>query len=651
MIPIPFKFQKEIKANECEDSPPIAAPQYSIVCDGLGGSGYTKHMVMEADSEQPRKRTSAYLGSRIVSDCVNAFYQEKLEELEASIEDASNLEQLMNTLKDQLVDTISKNIEHYKVTLPRSTTTKIFPTTLASASYFPCGDKLLIVSVWAGDSRIYILTPSKGLQLLSLDDADHAADSMNSGTSMNNCICVGKFHLNYSVYTLAEPGIIFCCSDGCFDYLRSPLHMEWLLLSSILSAPSENESEMTGTLLAESIRDGMYQSIRDDTTMAGICFRLPSMADIQEAFRLRLDEFNDTALKMNEHIKKKIELQDRRDNAQKICHLNEAKAADAVEKAICDAIVTRQPPPLYKALISMPAFADYREKRKEKSEQMRKEDELETKRLREQIDHCRNQFKPDYLCWKYQGGQNRNRKWRISKNANVGEDSWNPENVDVAVQILIEAVKRGVFLEGRPSDAEGAIPALNQIRRELHQSNRKEVQKGILQAYFSTDIYSEERGALDYDEDFQKAFCGMLETRVCPEYCGSATRKAYYMYVEAKNAYKKYQASSEKKREHCLRKLTDHYYAQHKETIMKELFRKDPLELKQIFSESGIATDQLLMVAEARQTLRQFDSSNEIGQAQDEIDSLWNQYRNDYELFNQIERGKVSYDGHSWLSI
>ena len=156
---------------------------------------------------------------------------------------------------------------------------------------------------------------------------------------------------------------------------------------------------------------------------------------------------------------------------------------------------------------------------------------------------------------------------------------------------------------------------------------------------------------MDYDEDFKKAFRGMLETEMCPAYCGSATRKAYNMYVEAKNAYKKYQASSKKKRKHCLRELTAQYYAQHKETIMKELFRKDTLELKQIFSESGIATDQLIMVAEARQTLRQFDSSNEIGQAQDGIDSLWNQYRNDYELFNQIERGKVSYDGHSWLSI
>ncbi len=62
----------------------------------------------------------------------------------------------------------------------------------------------------------------KGLQLLSLDDAVNADREMNSASEMNNCISAGNaFRLNYSIFEMDEPGIVFCCSDGCFDYLPS----------------------------------------------------------------------------------------------------------------------------------------------------------------------------------------------------------------------------------------------------------------------------------------------------------------------------------------------------------------------------------------------------------------------------------------------
>ena len=40
---IPFSFQKSNKGDECEDALPIADERYSIVCDGVGASGLTKH--------------------------------------------------------------------------------------------------------------------------------------------------------------------------------------------------------------------------------------------------------------------------------------------------------------------------------------------------------------------------------------------------------------------------------------------------------------------------------------------------------------------------------------------------------------------------------------------------------------------------------
>ena len=69
---LPFSFQKGNKAAGCEDAPPVAEVSYSIVCDGLGGSGSTKHQVIE--NGLTVMRTSGYLGSRIVCDSVKNYY-------------------------------------------------------------------------------------------------------------------------------------------------------------------------------------------------------------------------------------------------------------------------------------------------------------------------------------------------------------------------------------------------------------------------------------------------------------------------------------------------------------------------------------------------------------------------------------------------
>lgn len=41
----PFSFQKGNKTAGCEDAPPVSNIRFSVVCDGLGGAGSTKHKV------------------------------------------------------------------------------------------------------------------------------------------------------------------------------------------------------------------------------------------------------------------------------------------------------------------------------------------------------------------------------------------------------------------------------------------------------------------------------------------------------------------------------------------------------------------------------------------------------------------------------
>ena len=57
----PFSFQKGNKTAGCEDAPPVSNIRFSVVCDGLGGAGSTKHKVEEAGTVV--MRTSGYLGS------------------------------------------------------------------------------------------------------------------------------------------------------------------------------------------------------------------------------------------------------------------------------------------------------------------------------------------------------------------------------------------------------------------------------------------------------------------------------------------------------------------------------------------------------------------------------------------------------------
>ena len=56
----PFSFQKGNKTAGCEDAPPVSNIRFSVVCDGLGGAGSTKHKVEEAGTVV--MRTSGYPG-------------------------------------------------------------------------------------------------------------------------------------------------------------------------------------------------------------------------------------------------------------------------------------------------------------------------------------------------------------------------------------------------------------------------------------------------------------------------------------------------------------------------------------------------------------------------------------------------------------
>lgn len=641
----PFSFQKEIKPGFCEDAPPVATDRYAIVCDGLGGAGHTKHSL--PDEENPgtvTERTSAYLGSRIVAERVERFFTEHWEEW-ASSGETPEIGVYAGQLKEELDRAIQDCVEKMRIRIPVGKTIKIFPTTLASAVFLPCEDGLRVAAIWAGDSRVYLLTPSKGLRLLSLDDADGAAESMNSGTVMTNCVYAGSFFLNYCVYTLREPGLVFCCSDGCFDYLRSPLHLEWLLLHTIQNMPQE-EGRQPGEILGESIRDGIYQTIRDDTTMAGLCVGLPSIASLQEAFRTRTEDLDPMAVQMNGYIMEKNAALDALDKARRVCRLNESKVSDRIQRVVGETLSSRKPTNLYEALKGFGAFSGYEAWEAEGLEQLdtefrERENRIE-RDLKERNRLCRSQFLIDYMVWQ-------NRPIR----RNRGPSAWfcleeeaalDARTFDEMLSTLMELSKLEEFWEGFPEFnceiQQNLRFLLGKLRDRLDQDG-DQYRPLLSRAYLSTDLFDGQRKELEKDSQFQNAYRELLSNPGACSFCGAKTREAAKSVRALKEEKETLRERYQQDRQAWQEKQAAQYCEKQKGQILEELLEKPPRELETLLGGTSLPMETVISLAEAWKALRQNEKANPAEAVEVKIQGLWSEYRKEYQLFQQVERGRT----------
>ena len=641
----PFLFQKEIKPGFCEDAPPVATDRYAIVCDGLGGAGHTKHSL--PDEENPgtaTERTSAYLGSRIVADRVERFFEEHWEEW-ASSGETPEIGVYAGQLKETLDRAIQDCVEKMRIQIPVGKTIKIFPTTLASAVFLPCADGLRVAAIWAGDSRVYLLTPSKGLRLLSLDDADGAAESMNSGTVMTNCVYAGSFFLNYCVYTLREPGLIFCCSDGCFDYLRSPLHLEWLLLHTILNMPQE-EGREPGEILGESIRDGIYQTIRDDTTMAGLCVGLPSIASLQEAFRPRMETLDPMAVQMNGYILEKNAALDALDKARRVCRLNESKVSDGIQRVVRETLSSRTPTDLYEALKGFAAFSGYEAWEAEDLERLEAEFRERENRIERDLEErnrlCRSQFLIDYMVW--QNRPIRRNRGPIAWFGVEEEAALDTRTFDEMLSTLMELSKLEEFWAGYPEFDWETQRNLCIVVGKLRDRMNRDVDQCrplLSRAYLSTDLFDGQRKELEEDQQFKNAYRELLKNPRACSFCSARTREGVKSVQEAKRDKKDLQEQYQKEKQERKRELAAQYCEKEKRQILEQLLEKPAEELKALFKKADVPMQTVLQLAEAWKALRQNEKANQAEAIEVKIQGLWSEYRKEYQLFQQVERGRT----------
>jgi len=105
-----------------------------------------------------------------------------------------------------------------------------------------------------GDSRIYFLSPKQGLQQLTRDDLTINKDAfamIREDPPMSQYLTADfpaqDWQINFTSKTLEEPGCLLACTDGCFQYLRTPWDFEKLLLETLADSntPQQWENALT----------------------------------------------------------------------------------------------------------------------------------------------------------------------------------------------------------------------------------------------------------------------------------------------------------------------------------------------------------------------------------------------------------------------
>jgi serine/threonine protein phosphatase PrpC len=235
---VSFKFCTAKVAGEGEDADPIlrVGPDLGLlgVFDGMGGAGGRVYDTPDG------RHTGAYIASRFARNVVERLMLELIKP-EWNLDGPATAAELHRVLASSLAARLAE-LKAPETTL-RSKLVKALPTTMTLAVLQrtdPAAGTYACHLLWAGDSRAYVADPEAGLTQLTTDDLRSGGDAMRNLTDdsvMSNCISADtEFHINHRQVELQAPFLVLCATDGCFAYVRSPMHFEQLLLSTLQAA-------------------------------------------------------------------------------------------------------------------------------------------------------------------------------------------------------------------------------------------------------------------------------------------------------------------------------------------------------------------------------------------------------------------------------
>jgi serine/threonine protein phosphatase PrpC len=238
MPSVSFKFCTAKVAGEGEDADPIlrVGPDLGLlgVFDGMGGAGGRVYDTPDG------RHTGAWIASRFARNVVERLMLELIKP-EWNLDGPATAAELQRVLASSLAARLAE-LKAPETTL-RSKLVKALPTTMTLAVLQrtdPATGSYACHLFWAGDSRAYVVDPDVGAMQLTTDDLRSGGDAMRNLTDdsvMSNCISADtEFHIKHRQVELQAPFLLLCATDGCFAYVRSPMHFEHLLLSTLQDA-------------------------------------------------------------------------------------------------------------------------------------------------------------------------------------------------------------------------------------------------------------------------------------------------------------------------------------------------------------------------------------------------------------------------------
>lgn len=274
-----FAINHEMIEDNGEDCCFYSFNEYAgilAVFDGCGGLGASKYSNFW-------DKTGAFMASRTAAYSLKKWFDEACE-CDHIFSDNS-ISSIKSSIQKELEKFNNKTQAQIKL---KGSMIRPFPTTLAAALIEQKGNRIKTQTIWAGDSRVYALT-ANGLFQLSEDDLDgeDAYTNLTSDGVLTNLISADG---NYKIHALTNyfdmPCIIFTATDGCFGYLLTPMHFEFLLLICLQEAANMTEWK-------NNIEKVLCEVSGDDFTMCLAAFGFETFNKLKESFLSRTDYLND----------------------------------------------------------------------------------------------------------------------------------------------------------------------------------------------------------------------------------------------------------------------------------------------------------------------------------------------------------------------
>lgn len=273
-------IKKEKIAGKGEDSccfDNVSRPGATMlsVFDGCGGAGAKKYVKLGNHS-------GAYIGSRVVCGIVFDWFR--------GLADLNNESTWTMQIHDMIQEAFAKYREcDESRSVMRGSLAKEFPTTMSGSIILNKNTGAEANFLWAGDSRGYVLD-ANGLHQMTQDDvndADALNNLMNDG-AMTNVISGSKdFEIHTNKCPLYPGSMVICSTDGCFGYLESPIHFEYMLLSYLMESNSHIDWK-------NKVTDYLARVSGDDFTMLIAFYGFKDFNSIKATYygRLRYIESN-----------------------------------------------------------------------------------------------------------------------------------------------------------------------------------------------------------------------------------------------------------------------------------------------------------------------------------------------------------------------